>query len=155
MEQNNRGIQKDELRMRFTAWISLVMYHARVDSLKRKHKYPKTLDIDRVPEHNLVVEDIYDLWGDEPRDFYFDDKRIDDEIQQLPREQHQILIMLYFGQMTPREISLTLGCTVQNIYNQKSLALQSLRYKLQEKSKDEQSNEQGGVSSTPGKGNRR
>ena len=154
MEQKYYGIQKDELRMRFTAWLDKVMYHAREDYLKRLRKLPGTVDIDKVPEEILAAEDSYDLWGNCPRDFFFEKKRFNDALHLLTDEQHQLLVMLYIDQMTAREISVALGCTVQNVYNRKSLTLQYLRNTLQEESTDEQSNKQG-VSSAPGKGGRR
>lgn len=154
MEQKYYGIQKDELRMRFTAWLDKVMYHAREDYLKRLRKLPRTVDIDKVPEEILAAEDIYDLWGNGPRDFFFKNKRFNDALHLLTDEQHQLLVMLYIDQMTAREISVALGCTVQNVYNRKSLTLQHLRNTLQEESTDAQSNKQG-VSPAPGKSGRR
>ena len=154
MEQKDYGTQKDELRMRFTAWVDKVMFHAREDYLKRMRRLPQTVDIERVSEEILAVEDLYDLWGDGPRDFFFEKKRFNDALHLLTDEQHQLLVMLYIDQMTAREISASLGCTVQNVYNRKSRTLQYLRDTLQEESTDEQSNKQG-VSSTPGKSGRR
>ena len=141
MEQNNRSIRKDVLRMRFTAWLGKVMYHSR------------EVDIDQLPEETLSAEDVYDLWGDKPRDFYFENKHIDDEIRHLTPDRHQLLRMIYIEQMTSREISVALGCTIQNVYNQKSLILRYLRSRLREESKNEESNERRRISPAPGKDN--
>ena len=59
--------------------------------------------------------------------FDFEEQRLADALTSLPDQKRQILTMLYVLEMKPEEIAAKLNCTIQNVYNQRSLTLKRLR----------------------------
>ena len=152
MEQNNRGIQKDELRMRFTAWLGKVMSSVRADYLEELSKIPKTVDIYSLPEGTLVWEDCYDFETGGKTDFYFEDKRITEALQHLSKKGKEVLKLTFIYQFDTREISASMRCTDQAVYMQRSRAIAYLQKVLSKESENEKTSQPGGISGDPGKG---
>lgn len=67
---------------------------------------------------------------DRKASFDFEEERLAKAFSNLPPMKKQVLTMLFVLEKQPDEIAKELGCTVQNIYNQRSLALARLRTAL-------------------------
>ena len=52
----NHQQENDELRARFTAWIEITLYRAKINYLKKQDKERKTIYVEALPEELLVEE---------------------------------------------------------------------------------------------------
>lgn len=102
--------QQDEyngnLKARFTRWMEVTLYRARVDYLRRQKKEPAVTNRASFPEWMMVEEDAEDVWLQEiaGRDsFLFSDERLERCFDSLPLAQQEILAMLYVREMEPKE----------------------------------------------------
>ena len=123
----------DDVRYRFTAWLKIVVKRAKIDYIRRLKKRPKELSID---DKNLSHELVY-----EPQlitnnnDFDFENKDLLRAFKGLSEKRKQILILIFVHNFTAEEVAVKMGCSVQYIYNQHSLALKELKKKMEDKNK--------------------
>lgn len=68
--------------------------------------------------------------GVTPDSFDFEEQRLADAFRELPLMRRRILEMLFVEDLTPSEIAAKLHCSVQHVYNQRSLAIKRLRERL-------------------------
>ena len=66
----------------------------------------------------------------------FEEEKLSEAFRTLPLMKRRILTMLFVEQLSPREIASHLNCSVQYVYNQRSLALKSLRRIIANRSDD-------------------
>lgn len=111
--------ERDERRARFTAWMEVIALRTRRRYLNGRDKRTWT-PLEEAPSEFLVKEDAVD----------FEEQRLSDAFAGLPERKRRILTMLFVLEMEPEEIGKELDCTVQNVYNQRSLALIRLREAL-------------------------
>ena len=128
--------ERDILRARFTNWLEIVIYRARLNYLREQKNRLKTVSIDEVP-------DVYLEWH-EPgyhsshtisQDFDFEEERLAMAFSQLPLMRKEVLRLLFVEEMEPAEIAARMNCSVQHVYNQRSLALRKLRELLEREEK--------------------
>lgn len=62
--------------------------------------------------------------------FDFMESRLADAFRELPLMRRRILEMLFVEERSPVEIAAKLHCTVQHVYNQRSLAIKRLRQQM-------------------------
>lgn len=62
--------------------------------------------------------------------FEFMESRLADAFRELPLMRRRILEMLFVEELSPVEIAAKLHCTVQHVYNQRSLAIKRLRQQM-------------------------
>ena len=105
---------RDELRGRFTRWIVITAEHAQKNYLRAEKKQLQTV---------LSA-------GVTPDSFDFEEQRLADAFRELPLMRRRILEMLFVEDLTPSEIAAKLHCSVQHVYNQRSLAIKRLRERL-------------------------
>lgn len=118
--------ERDELRARFTAWMEVIALRTRRRYLNGRDKRTWT-PLEEAPSEFLVKEDAVQREHDS---FDFEEQRLSDAFAGLPERKRLILTMLFVLEMEPEEIAKELDCTVQNVYNQRSLALIRLREAL-------------------------
>lgn len=119
--------ERDELRARFTAWIEILAYRVRLNYLRDRGKGPITVLLEDLPEGQFTqAADV----KDSKASFDFEEERLAKAFSNLPPMKKQVLTMLFVLEKRPDEIAKELGCTVQNVYNQRSLALARLRTAL-------------------------
>lgn len=126
---------KDELRARFTGWLEVTLYRAKLNYLKKQEKERNTICVGVLPEKLLVEENPEEQWIHgltEQNGFDFGDERLEKAFQNLTGQRQRILTMLFVEERTPEEIARQLGCSKQNVYKQRSQALRTLK-KLLEK----------------------
>lgn len=130
----NHQQENDELRARFTAWIEITLYRAKINYLKKQDKERKTIYVEALPEELLVEESQERKWVHrltEQNGFDFEEERLERAFQSLTGQRQRILTMLFVEEKTPAEIARRLGCSQQNVYKQRSQALNALRNMLE------------------------
>ena len=125
-----QNTERDELRARFTKWMEVVAYITRRNYLMALNKKPQTVSLETVGENLTVSEDekITEPVADR---FLFEFEALENAFSQLPPVKKKVLIHLFVLEEQPEEIAGKLGCTVQNVYNHRSLALKQLRFALE------------------------
>ena len=112
---------RDELRGRFTRWIVITAEHAQKNYLRAEKKQLQTVPLE---EADVAIVDTALLSaGVTPDSFDF-------AFRELPLMRRRILEMLFVEELTPSEIAAKLHCSVQHVYNQRSLAIKRLRERL-------------------------
>ncbi len=125
---------KDELRARFTGWLEVTLYRAKLNYLKKQEKERNTICVGVLPEELLVEENSEWKWVHrltEQSGFDFEEEKLERAFQNLTGQRQKILTMLFVEERTPEEIAGQLGCSQQNVYKQRSQALAALRNMLE------------------------
>lgn len=122
-------LKDDALRCRFTAWMKVVVKRAKIDYIRR-HK-------SRIQEVSMESEEFVDSLIYEPVEmseikdgFLFENERLSSIFQNLSPKRRQILELLFLHNLTPEEVALEMGCSLQNVYNMRSMAIKEIRNKL-------------------------
>ena len=127
--------ERDELRARFTRWMEVTLYRARINYLSRQaREQERFFLVEEIPEKYLPEEEperewFRELLADEP--FWFTRKSLERAFRSLRSSKQSILTMLFVEERTPGEIAAKLGCSKQNVYKQRALALKELKDMLQ------------------------
>ena len=117
---------------RFTAWIKIVVKHAKIDYIRHLKSQLRELPLEEVIE-TCPSSCRSDEWIELDCAFDFENELLNEVISNLPPKRREVLEMLFIHELPPEEISANLRCSVQHIYNQRSLALKDLRAALQTK----------------------
>lgn len=125
-----QSYERDELRGRFTRFMEVMVKRARLNYLEKMRRQPVTVPLDDVPE--MLLADDTDFSTDVSGDFEFEEERLANAFSQLPLMRQRILIMLFVEELTPKEIARRVNCSVNHVYNQRSLAIKRLRQLLKE-----------------------
>ena len=121
--------EKDELRGRFTRWIMITARNARKNYLRAQENRLQTIPLDVV---DLAIADTsLSSVGATPGCFDFEERRLAEAFRELPLMRRRILELLFVEELSPPEIAAKLHCSVQHVYNQRSLAIKRLRERLQ------------------------
>lgn len=126
--------EKDELRGRFTRFMEVVVRNARNNYLKKLSRQMPIIPLEDVPEGEYAREDMPLI--EKPDAFTFEEERLAKAFSQLPLMRQRILTLLFVNELTPAEIAKQMNCSVQHVYNQRSLALKRLRQLLREEGAD-------------------
>ena len=117
---------------KFTAWIKIVVKHTKIDYIRHLKSQLRELPLEEVIE-TCPSSCCSDEWIELDRAFDFENELLNEAISNLPPKRREVLEMLFIHELPPEEISANLRCSVQHIYNQRSLALKDLRAALQTK----------------------
>ena len=130
----------DVLRGRFTKWLDVVLYHAKLKYLRKLSQEIETVSLDELIDNGFQPE-APDSFVSVERcmrsSFEFEEERLAAAFRNLPVKRQQILEMLFVEQMKPEEVARKLNCSVQHIYNRRSSALKALRLAMEEKDDDQ------------------
>lgn len=121
---------KDALRGKFTAWMKVVVKRAKIDYVRRLNRHSNEISID---DEQLTDKLIYEpIKETEAADngFVFNNERLLALFRKMAPKRRQVLEMLFVHNMTPEEISAEMQCTLQHVYNLRSLAIKELKNKL-------------------------
>lgn len=126
-----RQTENDELRGRFTVWLSKTARNAQINYLRKESRQLKTIPLDTkevqlIASERDAVEQIVSV----ENGFEFMESRLADAFWELPLMRRRILEMIFVEELSPTEIAAKLHCTVQHIYNQRSLAIKRLRQQI-------------------------
>ena len=100
--------EKDELRARFTGWLEVTLYRAKLNYLKRQERERNTLYVGVLPEELLVEEDLEQKWVHrltEQKGFDFEQEKLEKAFQSLTQQRQRILTLLFVEEKTPEEIA--------------------------------------------------
>lgn len=125
-----QSYERDELRGRFTRFMEVMVKRARLNYLEKMRRQPITVPLDDVPETLLADDTAFPT--DVSGDFDFEEERLANAFSQLPLMRQKILIMLFAEELAPKEIARRMNCSVNHVYNQRSLAIKRLRQLLEE-----------------------
>jgi len=134
MNHNTREdyAERDVLRAKFTSWIDIVAYRAKLKYLKKKENELETVSLESVAEPQLPTVDVFYEMQTDRNEFDFEEERLAKAFAQLPIKRQQILTMLFVQERKPEEIARLLNCTPQHVYDQRYQALKKLRLMLTE-----------------------
>ena len=120
----------DALRCRFTAWMKVVVKRAKIDYIRRisRHSNEVSLDDERIADE-LVYEPPVGTEGLQTG-FEFDNRTLSAVFKKLAPQRRRLLELLFVHNMTPDEVAEELHCSVQHVYNLRSLAMKELKNKL-------------------------
>ena len=120
------GQQNDELRYRFTAWMKVVVTNAKIDYIRRQNRHSNEISIenDKLAD-TLTYEPINEF--DDLNGFNFDNGNLFAAFKKLTPKRKQVLELLYVRNLTPEEITVELQCSLQYVYNLRSLAIKELK----------------------------
>lgn len=129
--------ENDELRARFTGWLDTVIYRAKLRYMEKQEQEKITVSIEDVPESFLEYrETLFSHVEHTANDFDFEEERLAMAYSSLPLMRREILRLLFVEDLKADEIAKRLNCSVQHVYNQRSLALKRLRQLLERKGGD-------------------
>lgn len=130
---HQQGSKTDELRARFTGWLETTVYRARINYIRKLARQIETISIEEVAENDLVSNISDQDWCrnlSAQQAFDFEEERLAKAFAELPLMRQRILTMLFVEEKKPEEIAAQLNCSIQHVYNQRSLALKKLRTML-------------------------
>ena len=130
--------ENDELRARFTGWLATVIYRAKLRYMEKQKRVKATVPIENVPESFLAYQEtLFSHVEHTANDFDFEEERLARAYSSLPLMRREILRLLCVEDLKADEIARRLNCSIQHVYNQRSLALKRLRQLLEKESGDE------------------
>ena len=119
--------ENDELRMRFTVWLKIVVKRVKIDYIRRQKKRYIEVSIEEATISNtLVYEQKFDI-NEERNKFVFENTRISAAFNKLSPKRKEILEMLFVRNLTSDEIAKEWKCSLQYVYLLRSSALTKLR----------------------------
>lgn len=127
---NHQQDYEDVLRARFTKWLDIVIYRAKLKYLRKNETMLETVSFEELPESSQPVYE-----GDfqqiiSKTDFDFEEERLANVFAKLPIKRQQILTKLFVEEKKPEEIAKELNCSAQHVYDQRYQALKKLRIEL-------------------------
>jgi DNA-directed RNA polymerase specialized sigma24 family protein len=123
-------VEDDDLDLlrRFTAYMELVVTHARIDFFRRRDNKKQEISLDQLPPDEIpVCEDPLPVSED---GFDFEDDGLSNAFSKLNLLRKQLLTFIFVEGLFARETADRLGCTVDYVYLQKHRALKALRDQL-------------------------
>lgn len=128
-------MKSDDLYVRFTAFLKIVIIHAKLDYIRLNKKYSKVISLDDIEyEPSVTFEQQYDSYL-EKHSFDFEENKLAHAFSELPLMKKRILEMIFIEELSPYEISAKLNCSVKFVYDQKYLAIKKLRIALESDNK--------------------
>lgn len=129
---NHQQDYDDVLRARFTKWLDIVIYRAKLKYLRKMDTKLETISIEELPESSLPTYEESLYRNPLKTEFDFEEERLANAFMKLPMKRQQILTMLFVEEKMPEEIAKALNCSTQHVYDQKYQALKKLRLELSE-----------------------
>jgi RNA polymerase sigma factor (sigma-70 family) len=123
-------VEDDDLDLlrRFTAYMELVVTHARIDFFRRRDNKKQEISLNQLPPDEIPgYEDPLPVSED---GFDFEDDRLSNAFSKLNLLRKQLLTFIFVEGLSARETADRLGCSVDYVYLQKHRALKALRDQL-------------------------
>lgn len=123
-------LKDDVLRCKFTAWMQVVVKRAKIDYIRCLKRHYNEISIeDNQLSDKLIAEPINII--ESADEFEFDNEKLANLFMKLAPKKQKVLKMLFVNNMEPEEVAEQLHCTLQHVYNMRSLALKELKSKMQ------------------------
>lgn len=122
-------LKNDALRCKFTAWMQVVVKRAKIDYIRslKRHYNEVSIDDEKVLD-KLRFEPISEIAIDDG--FEFDNKLLAKLFMKLAPQKRKVLELLFVHKMPAEEVAAELQCSLQHVYNLRSLGLKELKCKL-------------------------
>lgn len=124
---NNSTRNHDELKARFTAWISVVVWRARRDYFRSQKQHFREIPIDEIDE----IPDDTGFEVIEKEEFIFGNYLLAEAFHRLPICQQQVLTLRIAKRLSPYEIAEVMGCDSARISRQLYNGLAALRREME------------------------
>lgn len=118
--------ERDELRARFTKWMEVTLYRARLRYFRKSEHNVRTVPLEDIEDGFSLTD------GEEANRFEFEQERLAEAFAKLSPEKQTILSMLFADEMTPAEVARELNFPTQKVYDQRYQAIKALRRYLQD-----------------------
>lgn len=135
MYDSRDNCARDELRGRFTRFMEVTVRNAKKNYLVKLRRESMMISLGEIPDHFIAGEDPLPRLRE--NEFEFEEEKLTKAFSSLPLMRQRILAMLFIEELTPAEIAKRMNCSVQHVYNQRSLALKRLRQLLSEGGEDQ------------------
>ena len=114
---------------RFTNWVDTLARRTKYAYIKKESKHISHACIDDVPEDAFAVDEVEISYTFSESDgkFEFEADWLMQAFSELSKTHKRLLELLYVEEKTPQEAAKILGCTVENIYNQRSKAFKVIK----------------------------
>jgi len=119
-----------DLRNQFTAYMQKVVYHAKVDYIRRKKAQQPKAEVSCAEVSDLAYEQ--DFRTVPETEFDFEERRLANSFETLPLIRRKILTLLFVQGLSAMEVAEEIGCSLDFVYTSKRRALQKLREQMQE-----------------------
>ena len=117
----------------FTNWVDTLARRTRGVYVKNELKHITHFCIDDVPESCFVMDEMEISYTFIENDgFAFESELLMKAFAELSKTHKRLLELLYVEKKTPHEVAAILGCTVENIYNQRSKAFRVIKKVIRE-----------------------
>ena len=126
---NSYQNREDDLRARFTSWISVIVWRARRDYFKAQKGRFREIPIEEIDE----IPDDTGFEILERDEFIFADMNLAAQFQELPMCQQQVLALRFAKGLSPSEIAEVIGCNSRRVSQQLYRALTRLRHGLDQR----------------------
>ena len=123
-------IEDDDLDLlwRFTAYMELLVSHAKVDYLRRQRYNQREILLEQSDMDTVAgYEDPLPISTDE---FEFEEDKLAEAFYRLTLLRRQILTLTFVEGLSAQEVADKLNCSVDYVYKQKHRALKALRDQL-------------------------
>ena len=140
MDHRQEYPERDELRAKFTRWLETVIKRAKIDYLRKYENRPETISYEDIPEKELIDLAQRELWPSSTRmqtPYDFEEERLTKAFMELPLKRRQVMELLFLADLSETETAKRLNCSLQNVRNQRCIALKKLRSRLMEGGDDE------------------
>lgn len=119
--------EKEQIQARFTAYIKLVIVHAKIDYL-RKSKYKPEISFEELKEEPYIeFEQQYITFLNSKTSFDFEENQLAEAFSSLSLMRQQILTLLFAEDLSPAQVADQLHCPIKLVYREKYRAIQNLR----------------------------
>ena len=116
--------KNDELLNRFTAYMKVIVRHAKVDYMRKLNwkRYEIATEAEVIAELSQSAFPII-----KSDDFAFENQALETAFEKLSELRKQILKMVFIDDMKPSEIADALGCPVDFVYREKTRGIKKLK----------------------------
>ena len=101
--------QTDELRIRFTAWITVVVQRAKIDYIRKQNRQPKSVPLDEISEDEFCTEHNFNNTIESAESFEFDDKNVAEAFSALSFMRQRLLTLMFVQGKTAEQVAAILG----------------------------------------------
>ena len=126
------AIEDDDLDLlwRFTAYMELLVSHARIDYLRRQRYKDREIPMGQLAADTSASYE--DPLPSSPDEFEFNEERLANAFSKLNSLRRQLLALIFVEGLSAQEVADKLNCSVDYVYLQKHRTLKALRDQLME-----------------------
>ena len=124
-------LKDDVLFCWFTAWLKVVIKRAKIDYIRCLKRYSNEVSIEDEEFAEKLYYEPHKQTENEIDGFSFENQMLIMAMKKLSVKRRKVLELLFIHNFTPDEAASEMQCSIQHIYNMRSLALNDLRGMLE------------------------